>query len=75
VFTMAAPRYMGWISAWTDGQTAAERLDACLGHVLSIVRSAGHTARERCLELANRGYDVPVAIAEVIDLCEIRRFY
>jgi hypothetical protein len=43
--------------------------------VLSIVRSAGITARERFLEVAKLGYDVPGEIVEVIDLCEIRRFY
>jgi hypothetical protein len=75
LFTMAAPRYTGWISAWTDGQTAAERLDACLGHVLSIVRSVDITVRGRCLELGNLGYNGIGAIAEVIDLGEVRRFY
>jgi hypothetical protein len=71
-----AIRDAGGISAWTDGQTAAEQLDACLGHRPSIVRSAGVTAlRERCLELANLAYNVPGLGAEMISLCEIRRFY
>jgi hypothetical protein len=66
---------MEWISAWTDRETAAERLDALLGHVLSIVWSSGITTRGRCLELANLGHNIPGVSAEVNDLCEVRRFH
>jgi hypothetical protein len=75
LFTMTTARNMRWVSAWTDGQTAAELLDACLGHVLANVRSGGITAQERCFEPANLGHNVPGAIVEVIDLCEVHRFY
>jgi hypothetical protein len=64
-----------WVSARTGGQIAEERLDARVGHVLSIVRSASLSGRDRCAELSDLGYDVPRVIAELIELCEVRRFY
>ena len=31
--------------------------------------------RERCAELSSLGYDVPGEVAEVIEFCEVRRFF
>jgi hypothetical protein len=65
LFTIVAPRFIGWLGPWIDAITTSERDDACLDHVLSIIAGAARKSRELTAELRELGFDMGGPVATV----------